>query len=139
MEDNTERFRLVLSTWDSNQIQIGNSLIKGILCEKLPGVKADHKVAFDQNIKSFGKEAKAKLKTLARVVPDIVLAKKNLLMNSFFPAQFSYCAPIRTIHSRFRYNWLKCLSTWRYLKVNFFYLIKTKIITIVIRAMKRPT
>ena len=32
-----------LSTGDSNQIQIENSLIKSILCEKLLGVKSDHK------------------------------------------------------------------------------------------------
>ena len=57
---------------------------------KLFGVKFDHKFAFDQNIKSFCKKAKAKLKALARIVPYIVLAKKHLLINSFFAAQFNY-------------------------------------------------
>ena len=71
MKDNTNRFHLILSTGDSNQIQIGNSLIKDILCEKLLGFKFDHKLTFDQNVKSFGKKAIAKLKALARVVPNI--------------------------------------------------------------------
>ena len=54
MKDNTDKFHLILSTRDSNQIQIGNSVIKGSLCEKLFSVKFDPKLAFDQNIKSSG-------------------------------------------------------------------------------------
>ena len=60
--------------------------IKDIRCEKLFVVKSDHKLTFDQNVKSFGKKAKAKLKVLARVSPYIVLAKQNLQRNSLFPA-----------------------------------------------------
>ena len=55
MKDNTDKFHLILTTRDSNQIQIGNSLITGSLCEKLFSVKFDHKLAFDQNIKSSSK------------------------------------------------------------------------------------
>ena len=65
-------------------------MIKGILCEKLFGVKFDHKLLFDQNVTSFCKKAKAKLKALARVVPCIVLVEKNNLMNLFFAVQFNY-------------------------------------------------
>ena len=71
---------------DSNQIQVGNSLIKGGLCEKLLGVKFDHKSSFIQYVKSLCKRVNAKLKTLARFVPYMRLAKKELQMNSFFAA-----------------------------------------------------
>ena len=54
IKDNTDKFHLIFSTRDSNQIQIGNSVIKGSLCEKLLIVKFDHKLAFDQNVKSSG-------------------------------------------------------------------------------------
>ena len=57
------------------------------------------------------KKAIAKLKALASVVPYIVVAKKNLLMNSFFAAQFNYCPPIWIIHSRFRNNQVKMHSS----------------------------
>ena len=53
---------------------------------KLFGVKFDHKLAFDQNVTSFCKKAKARLKALTKVVPCIVLAEKNNLMNSFIAA-----------------------------------------------------
>ena len=39
--------RLILRTENSNQMQIGNLLIKSILCEEFLGVKFDHKLAFD--------------------------------------------------------------------------------------------
>ena len=66
-------------------------MIKGILFKKLYSVKFDHKLAFDQNVTSFFKKAKARLEALARVVPCIVLAEKNNLINSFFAAYFNYC------------------------------------------------
>ena len=53
MKGNTYKCHLILSTGDSNQIQIGNSLIKGGLCEELLGVKFDHKLTFDQHFKSL--------------------------------------------------------------------------------------
>ena len=91
MKDNTVKFHLILSTGDSSQIQVGNSLIKGILCEKLFGVIFDHKLAFGQNVKSICKKAKVNLKALAKVVSYIVLAKKNLVTNSFFASRFNFC------------------------------------------------
>ena len=104
MKENKVKIHLILKKGDSNQIRIGNLLIKGILCEKLFGVKFDHKLALDQNVKSFGKKVKAKLKTLARVVPYIILAKKILLMNSFFAEQLYYCPLIWMIDSCFSNN-----------------------------------
>ena len=65
---------MILSTKDSNQIRIRNSLIKPSLCgivHILLGVKFYHKLVFDQNVRSCGKNAKAKLKALARVVQYI--------------------------------------------------------------------
>ena len=76
MKDNTDRFHLILSAEDSNQIQIRNSLIKTILCGKLLGVKFYNKLDFDQNVKSCGKNAKAKLKALAGVVQYV--SKKRI-------------------------------------------------------------
>ena len=76
MKGNTKRFHLILSTRDSNQIQIGNSFIKDILCEEFISVKFNNKLAFDQSVKSAPKRAKAKLKALARVD---VLCYRNVI------------------------------------------------------------
>ena len=80
MKGNTDMIYFRLSTGDSNQIQIENSSIKGILCEwKAISLSFN----FDQNAKSFCKKAEAKLKALVKVFPCTVLTKKKLLMNSF--------------------------------------------------------
>ena len=68
MKGYTEQCCLMLSTGDSNQIQIANSLIKGSPCELL-GVKFDHKLTFDQYVNNLCKKANAKLKALVRFVP----------------------------------------------------------------------
>lgn len=41
-------------------------------------VKSDHKLTFDHYVKSFCKRANAKLKSLAKFVPYMGLAKKKL-------------------------------------------------------------
>lgn len=70
MKGDTKKCQLKLSTGDSNQIQIENSLIKHSLCEKLLGVKFDYKLTFDQRVKSLGKKANAKLKVSACRIPS---------------------------------------------------------------------
>ena len=76
MKDSIVKFYLILSTGDSSQIKVGNSLIKGILCEIFFGVIFDHKLAFGQNVKNICKKAKVNLKALAKVVSYIVLRKR---------------------------------------------------------------
>ena len=46
----------MLSTGDSNQIQIGNLLIENSLRKKLLDVKLDYKLIFDQHVKSLWKK-----------------------------------------------------------------------------------
>ena len=117
MKHNAYRFHLILSTGDLN------SLIKGILCEKFLDTKSDHKLAFDQNVNIFNEKAKAKLKALAGAVQYILLAKKNLLMNSYFDAENSYCSLIWMIHSHFIKNRVKY---FKYMKDEFLLLHKNK-------------
>ena len=81
----------------------------------------------------------AKLKTLARIVPYTVLAKMNLVMNSFFAAQFNYCPLTWMIRSRFSNNQVEYVSIWKMPSSKFLLLNKTKTIIIVIRAIKIPT
>ena len=45
-----------LSTGDSNQLEMGNSLIKVSLCEKFLGVKFDYKLTFTYTSKAYVKK-----------------------------------------------------------------------------------
>ena len=62
----------MLSTEDSNQIEMGNSLIKVSLCEKFLGAKFDYKLTFAYTSKAY-----VKLKALGTFVPYMGLVKKN--------------------------------------------------------------
>ena len=66
-----------LSTGDSNQLEMGNSLIKVSLCEKFLGVKFDYKLTFAYQVKSLCKKANTKLKALCTFVPYMGLVKKK--------------------------------------------------------------
>ena len=75
-----------MSSNDSSEVKIENSLIKSSNSEKLLGVKIDIKLTFDGNITDACRKANNKLCTLETVTPYIGLGKKKLFMNSFFVA-----------------------------------------------------
>ena len=62
MKDHTDQWNLILSTGDSNKIQIGNSKIRRSFCEKLYCFKFVHKLPTDEHVKSSCKNAHVKLK-----------------------------------------------------------------------------
>ena len=109
MKANTDKCHLIISSNDSSEIKIGNSLIKSSNCKKLLGVKNDTKLTFDDPMKDLCREANNKLCALGMVTPCMGLGRKKLLMNSFFAAQFNYCPIIRMFHSRSNNNKLTYL------------------------------
>ena len=58
--------------------------------EKLLDVKFDKKLTFDDHISDICNKAGRKISVLARVTPYIRIAKKRIVRNAFFTAQFSY-------------------------------------------------
>ena len=52
--------------------------------EKLLGVRFDKKSAFDDHISDICKKIGRKISALARVTPYMGIAKKRILMNTFF-------------------------------------------------------
>ena len=53
MKGNTDEYYSIVSSSDSSEIKILNSLIKSSNCEKLLGVKIDTKLTFDDYIKDL--------------------------------------------------------------------------------------
>ena len=100
MKENTNKWHFIMSSNDSSGIKIGSSLIK----REIPGVKIDTKLTFVDHIKGLCRKANSKLGTLGRVTPCMGLAKKKLLMNSFFVAQFNCLPLIWMFHSRSNNN-----------------------------------
>ena len=109
MKGNTDKCHLIVSTDESIEIRVGESLIKNSTCEKLSGVKIDNKFNFGSHIKGLCKNAYNKLRAHARATAYMTLEKKKLFINSFFNAQFNYCPLIWMLHSRSNNNKIKHL------------------------------
>ena len=77
MKGSTDKCHLIISSDDSSEIKISNSLIKRSNCQKLLRVKINTKSLFDDHIKDLRKKANSKLGALVRVTPNTGLAKKK--------------------------------------------------------------
>ena len=57
LKGNTGKCHLIVSSDDSTEIQVGESVIKNTTCEKLLGIKIDNKLTFDEHISGLCKKA----------------------------------------------------------------------------------
>ena len=72
----SNEMKLIVSTRDTTEIQVGDSVIKNSTCEKLLGVRLDTKLNFNEHVKLLCKKATSKLKALAKETPFMNLEKK---------------------------------------------------------------
>ena len=87
MKGNRNKCHLIMSTNNTPELKVEDSLIKTSTCEKLLGVKIDYKLTFDNHVANLCKKANNKLRALARATLHMTIEKRKLLMNSFFNAQ----------------------------------------------------
>ena len=99
-QGNTSKCHVLLSTDQQVYVNLGTAQIKSSQYEKLLGVTIDAKLCLKTHIQYIFGKANAKLKAVARIVPFMNLEKKNILMNAFFNAEFSYCPLTWMFHSR---------------------------------------
>ena len=109
MKVNTDKCHLIISTNNTPELKVGDSLIKTSTCEKLLGFKIDYKLTFDNHVANLCKKANKKVRALARATPYMTIEKRKLLMNSFFNAQLNYCPLTWMLHSRCNNNKIKHL------------------------------
>ena len=68
-------------------------------CAKLLGIKIDCKLMFHTHVKSLWKTATQKLNALSRVVYQLYLHQRKLLLNACVTVQFSYAPVAWMFHS----------------------------------------
>ena len=81
-------------------MKLDNIVIGNSNCERLLGVKIDSKLNFKEHLDGIIKKASRKINVLSRVAPYMNIAKRRLLMNSFFASQFNYCPLVWMCHHR---------------------------------------
>ena len=104
LKSNADKCHLLVSTNDRVSVNVDGFKIDKSDTEKLLGVKFDKKLTFDDHISDICKKAGKKFSTLARVTPYMGIAKKCILMNTFFTSQFSCCPLVWMCHSRTNNN-----------------------------------
>ena len=85
-------------------INVENNQITNSKCEKLLGIKIDHKLTFNAHIEEICKKAGQKINALSKVIPYMNITKWPSLLNTFFMSQFNYCPLTWMYHSRAKNN-----------------------------------
>ena len=96
---NTDKYHVRLSEVSEAQLIVQNGPIASSCCEKLLGIKIDHKLSFEPHAELLCKKASQKLNALARIVSSLKFKQKKLLLNVFITAQFSYAPVVWMFHS----------------------------------------
>ena len=100
MKANLGKCHMLLSSLESLNFQISETVIHNSQSKKLLGVTFDNKLKFEKHINTIYKKANRKLNALARITTYMKLTKRRILMNAFFDSQFNYCPLIWMFHSR---------------------------------------
>ena len=100
LKANADKCHLLLSTNESEQININDTIIESSKAEKLLGILIDNKLNFDKHVSSLCVKAGQKLHALSRISSFMNIKKRKLIMNAFITSQFGYCPLVWMFHSR---------------------------------------
>ena len=90
MKGNEDKCPVIISTDETDEVNVGTFHINNSKYEKLLGIKIDCKLKSDDHIENISKKAGAKFNALTRVAQYMNTEEKRLIMNAFFSSQFSY-------------------------------------------------
>ena len=82
---------MLLSSTESLNFQISETVIHNSQSKKVLWVTFDNKLKFEKHINTISQKANRKLNALARITPYMELTKRRILINAFFDSQFNYC------------------------------------------------
>ena len=100
MKANLGKYHMLLSSTESLNFQISETVIHNSQSKKLLGVTFDNTLKFEKHINTICQKVNRKLNALVRITPYMELTKWRILMNTFFDSQFNYCPLIWMFRSR---------------------------------------
>ena len=81
LKANPDKYHVLLSETSETQLIVKNVPIASSCCEKLLGIKIDHKLSFEPHVESLCKKASQKLNALARMASSLKFTQRKLLLN----------------------------------------------------------
>ena len=109
MKANLGKCHMLLSSTESLNFQISETVIHNSQSKKLLGVAFHNKLKFEKHINTICQKANRKLNALARITPYMELTKRRILMNAFFDSQFNYCPLICNLNNEINRLHERCL------------------------------
>ena len=94
MKANPDKCHILLRIQKEANFQIVNATIKYSRSKKLLGITLNNELKFDKHIENIYQKVSRRLNPLAK------LTNWQILMNSFFKAQFKYCLVVWMFHTR---------------------------------------
>ena len=100
MKSNASKCHFLLSKKETSFIEAEGNQIKNSQSEKLLGVTFEANLSFNLHLDIMCKKASQKLNAIARLIPQISINKRKILINSFFKSLFNYCPLVWMCHNR---------------------------------------
>ena len=100
LKTNLDKYHVLFSETSKTHLIVKYVPIASSCCEKLLGIKIDHKLSFEPHVESLCKKASQKLNALARMASSLKFKQRKLLLNAFITSQFSYAPVVWMFHSR---------------------------------------
>ena len=85
LKANPGKYHVLLSETSETQLIVKNVPIASSCCEKLLGIKIDHKLSFEPHVESLCKKASQKLNALTRMAYSLKFKQKNIKCVSYSP------------------------------------------------------
>ena len=104
MKANADKCHFLSNSNSEVSLTIETQKVKSSKFEKLLGIKLDSKLNFNSHIHGICQKAGQKLNAISRITPYLDLAKRRLLVNTFFYSQFNYCQLVWMCHNRTNNN-----------------------------------
>ena len=90
MKANKNKCHHIVNSNEDVSMKLDSIEIENSNCERLLRVKIDSKLNFKEHLGGIIKKTSRKTNALTRITPYMNIAKRRLLINSFFASQFNY-------------------------------------------------
>ena len=104
MKSNADKFHFLLCNEETSFMEAEGNQIKNTQSEKLLGVSFDANLSFNLHLDKMCKKASQKLNALARLIPQMSINKRKILINRFLKSFFNYCPLVWMCHNRCHNN-----------------------------------
>ena len=100
MKANDDKSHLLIANQENVSVTLGNEIIEATDSVELVGVTIDKNLDLNEHVSNLCKKGNQKLHALAQISNYLSKDKLKIIMKTFIPSQFNYCALTWMFHNR---------------------------------------